>query len=179
MSLPRSEFQSRIERLRTHMAEVRSELFLIYGDEYRREHLRYVSNYWPIFERGMLVVGLRGSPILLVAPECFQYARETSIWSELRIVHEMEMAYVSDQIEYSGESIYTSLEAVFAEILNEKKASKVELCGVDAMSVLTFNAIQGEVLMASPKANTSPVPSDGRKSSRFAAASETADRRMA
>ncbi len=141
MTLPKSEFQSRIECLRKHMQEAGADLFLIYGDEYRREHLRYVSNYWPIFERGMLVVGQKGSPILLVAPECFQYARETSVWPELRIVHEMEMAYVSDQVEYSGESIYTNLEFVFAEVLNGKKAARIEVCGVDAMSVLTFTAI--------------------------------------
>jgi Xaa-Pro aminopeptidase len=141
MTIPRDEFLARIQRLRAQMAEEGMDLFLIYGDEYRREHLRYVSNYWPIFERGMLVVGQTGDPVLLVAPECFHYARETSVWSDLRIVHEMEMAYVADQIEYSGESIYTTLEAVFTDVLNGKSPQKVGVCGVDAMSVLTHSAI--------------------------------------
>jgi Xaa-Pro aminopeptidase len=109
MALPKSEFEARIHRLRRLMAEEDIDLFLIYGDEYRREHLRYVSNYWPIFERGMLVVGKSGEPVLLVAPECFHYAKETSVWGDLRIVQEMEMAYVADQIEYSGGSQYTTL----------------------------------------------------------------------
>jgi len=142
MTLPKSEFQARLQRLRQVMQAEAIDLFLIYGDEYRREHLRYVSNYWPIFERGMLVVGLSGDPVLLVAPECFYYAKETSVWSDLRIVKEMEMAYVADQIEYSADSIYTTLEAVFKDILHGKRLNKVEVCGIDAMSVITHDAIK-------------------------------------
>ena len=40
MSLPISEYQARLQRLRSHMAEESFDLFLVYGDEYRREHLR-------------------------------------------------------------------------------------------------------------------------------------------
>jgi len=142
MSLPRSEFELRLQRLREVMQAEAIDIFLIYGDEYRREHLRYVSNYWPIFERGMLAVGQSGEPILLAAPECFQYARETSVWSDVRIVKEMEMAYVADQIEYSADSIYTTLEAVFKDLLHGGSLRKIEVCGVDAMSTLTYQAIQ-------------------------------------
>jgi Xaa-Pro aminopeptidase len=142
MTIQKSEFQDRIQRLRQTMQAEAIDLFLIYGDEYRREHLRYVSNYWPIFERGMLVVGLSGDPVLLVAPECYHYAEETSVWSDLRIVKEMEMAYVADQIEYSADSIYTTLEAVFKDVLHGKSPNKVEVCGFDAMSVITLEAIE-------------------------------------
>jgi Xaa-Pro aminopeptidase len=142
MSIPKSEFQERVQRLRQVMKTEEIDLFLIYGDEYRREHLRYVSNYWPIFERGMLVVGLSGDPILLVAPECFHYAKENSVWSDLRIVKEMEMAYVADQIEYSADNIYTTLEAVFKDLLHGKSPKKVDVCGYDAMSVITLDAIK-------------------------------------
>ena len=141
MSIPKSEFQARLQRLRQTMREEALDLFLVYGDEYRREHLRYVSNYWPIFERGMLVVGLSGDPVLLVAPECFPYAKETSVWSDLRIVKEMEMAYVAEPIEYSADSIYTTLETVFQAILNGRAPKKVEVCGFDAMSATTLDAI--------------------------------------
>ena len=50
MTIPKTEFQARLQRLRDVMQAEEIDLFLIYGDEYRREHLRYVSNYWPIFE---------------------------------------------------------------------------------------------------------------------------------
>jgi Xaa-Pro aminopeptidase len=142
MTIPISEFVDRLGRIRKHMSETGADLFLVYGDEYRREHLRYVSNYWPLFERGMLVIGLSGDPVLLVAPECYQYAREMSVWSDLRIVHEMEVAYVADVIEYTGGSVYTTLGAVFKDVLLGKRPARIEVCGIDAMSVLTYNAIR-------------------------------------
>ena len=65
------------------MDKDKTDVFIIYGDEYRRENLRYVSNYWPIFERGLLVVGLENDPILLVSPECEHLAKEMSAWSDI------------------------------------------------------------------------------------------------
>ena len=82
--LPESEFQSRINRLHKVMARENIDIFVIYGDEYRRENLRYVSNYWPIFERGILVVGIDTDPVLLVSPECEHIAREMSAWQDMR-----------------------------------------------------------------------------------------------
>jgi Xaa-Pro aminopeptidase len=142
MAIPKTEYAARLQRLRRVMEDEKIDLFLVYGDEYRREHLRYVSNYWPIFERGMLVVGRENHPVLLVAPECFSYARENSVWSDLRIVHEMEMAYVADPIEYSGGSAFTTLEAVFQDVCAGKTITRVGVCGFDAMSVITLNAIE-------------------------------------
>jgi Xaa-Pro aminopeptidase len=142
VAIPKLEFQTRIENLRDIMRRDGIDIMLIYGDEYRREHLRYVSNYWPIFERGMLVVGQSGDPILLVAPECCQYAKEMSVWNDIRIVHEMEMAYVADQIEYSMENQYTTLAKAFLDVLNGKNPKRVSVCGVDAMSSITLDAIK-------------------------------------
>jgi Xaa-Pro aminopeptidase len=140
--LPFSEFEQRLHLLRKIMAEQKIDVLLVYGDEYRREHLRYVSNYWPIFERGMLAIGQTGDPILLVAPECLQYAIEMSPWKDIRIIHEMEMAYVSDQIEYSTDKAFTNLETVFSEILNKKAPQRIMVCGIDAMSSITLDAIK-------------------------------------
>ncbi len=38
------------------MSKQKLDALLVYGDEYRRENLRYVSNFWPIFERGACVI---------------------------------------------------------------------------------------------------------------------------
>ncbi len=141
-TIAKSEFETRIENFRTIMRRDGSDIMLIYGDEYRREHLHYVSNYWPIFERGMLVIGQSGNPILLVAPECYQYAIEMSVWDDIRIVHEMEMAYVADTIEYSSTHPFTSLGEIFSDVLEGKNPKKISVCGIDAMSVITLDAIR-------------------------------------
>lgn len=141
-TIPFIEYEERVQRLRNTMAADNIDILLVYGDEYRREHLRYVSNYWPIFERGMLAIGQTGHPVLLVAPECLQYAKEMSPWTDVRIIHEMEMAYVSDQITYSSDETFTTLEAVFFDILKGRNPRKIMVCGIDAMSSITLDAIK-------------------------------------
>jgi hypothetical protein len=49
---------------------------MVYGDEYRQENLRYVCNFWPIFERGACFIPRRGEPIFVGAPEGEHNARE-------------------------------------------------------------------------------------------------------
>ena len=46
--IPQSEFQERIVRFQAEMAARNLDAILVYGDEYRKENLRYVSNFWPI-----------------------------------------------------------------------------------------------------------------------------------
>ena len=112
--IPVAEFHERVERIRALMARESLDLFLVYGDEYRRENLRYVSDYWPIFDRGMLAIGQTGEPILLVAPEGANLAREMSAWKTLRTVHELEPSYIPDVIDYAS-TRYTPLKDAFAE----------------------------------------------------------------
>jgi Xaa-Pro aminopeptidase len=146
--LPPEEFHSRVKKLREIMDEEKVDIFLIYGDEYRRENLRYVSNYWPIFERGMLAVAIESDPVLLVAPECQHYAREMSVWKDIRMIHEMEMAYVPEHVGFSSDTVFSTLNQIFLDMLKGRKPRRIRVCGVDAMSVLTYDAIKS----ASPEA---------------------------
>ena len=40
------EFKNLVENIRMLMREKNIYVCFIYGDEYRRENLRYISNYW-------------------------------------------------------------------------------------------------------------------------------------
>ena len=42
--VPKTEYEKRISNLREKMAQDGTDVFIVYGDEYRRENLRYVSN---------------------------------------------------------------------------------------------------------------------------------------
>lgn len=136
-----NEFKRRVENIRKLMKKESVDVFLVYGDEYRRENLRYVSNYWSIFDRGMLVIGLEGEPILLVAPEGENVAREMSIWKDIRLIPEVEPAYIPDKIDY-GLASYTSLANVLFELSGKKKPKHIKICGIDAMPVVTYEAIR-------------------------------------
>ena len=137
-TLSRAELQGRVDRLRGICDREGLDAFLVYGDEYRRENLRYVSNYWPIFDRGTLVVG-KGEPILLVAPEGAAYAREMSPWKDIRIIHELEPSYIPDRVDYASAK-YARLRDVLAEAAGGRAPARMKVCGADAMSTVTWDA---------------------------------------
>ena len=141
ITIPESEFVRRIERIREILEKESADAFLIYGDEYRRENLRYVSNYFPIFDRGILLVGLKRDPVLLVAPEGENLAQEMSVWRDIRIIPEVEPSYIPDKVDYASAQ-YTRLGDVMVEITGKKRPERIKLCGLDAMPIATYNAIQ-------------------------------------
>lgn len=116
MSIPKEEFKDRIERLQKIMEEKGLDGLAVYGDEYRKENLRYVSNYWPIFERGMCFIPRTGNPILAGAPEGEQYAREMTIWEDIRNVKEFACVTVPDEIEYPL-ATFSSFKEILLQIL--------------------------------------------------------------
>ncbi len=116
MKIPHEEFEQRVEAIQERMRRKGLDALLVYGDEYRRENLRYVSNFWPIFERGACVIPRRGRPVLVGAPEGEQYAREMSVWSDIRNIREFACVSVPEAIDYPLAS-FTTLAEVLREAL--------------------------------------------------------------
>ena len=100
IEIPKGEFHERIGRIREAMAESRLDALMVYGDEYRKENLRYVSNFWPIFERGACFIPKDSEPILVGAPEGERYAREMTIWQDVRNIKEFACVSVPDEIDF-------------------------------------------------------------------------------
>lgn len=130
--IPKEEFRMRVENLRASMSKRGIDAIFVYGDEYRKENLRYVSNYWPIFERGGLLLGLHSDPIVLCAPEGRMVAEEMSAWSDLRMLPEFLCVTVPDEIDYPMAQ-YTSFAALARELSVEKPFNKLGVSGLDAM----------------------------------------------
>lgn len=132
--IPHSEFRQRIEKMRAWMHSHGIGLLFVYGDEYRKENLRYVSNYWPMFERGALLIGTEGDPVLLCAPEGEQVAREMSVWPDIRLVPDFLCATVPDAIEYPL-ATYTDFPSLAAEFrFRQGTVGAFGVIGLDAMT---------------------------------------------
>ena len=99
-TIPQREFHQRADRIRESLAADGLDGLAVYGDEYRKENLRYVSNFWPIFERGMCFIPAKGEPILAGAPEGEVYAREMCVWDDIRNVKEFACVTVPEEIDY-------------------------------------------------------------------------------
>lgn len=140
IKISKEEFTARTERLRAWMQENNVDAIFVYGDEYRKENLRYVSNYWPIFERGAFLMGKSTMPIVLCAPEGEQVAKEMSVWNDVRLVPDFVCVTVPDEIEYPLAK-YSSLRALAAE-LRVNGLEKLGIIGLDDMPAPLLKKIQ-------------------------------------
>ena len=140
--IPQSEFESRRDVILKSLKERKVDAIFVYGDEYRKENLRYVSNVWPLFERGAAVFSDVADPIVLCAPEGIELTREMYAWQDIRIVPDFLCVTVPDEIEYPL-AVFTSFKKV-AEELREKGCalSKLGVVGLDAMSEALVNSLR-------------------------------------
>lgn len=130
--ISRGEFKERIESIRERMRAEGVDALFVYGDEFRRENLRYVCNYWPIFDRGAFLIPMQGEPILLAAPESITVAQEMTPWTDLRNVPDLCAAYVEDTIDYPL-ATYWSFSALAEELKERGSFQCLGVVGVDAM----------------------------------------------
>ena len=100
IEITKNEFCERIVRFQAEMELAKLDAILVYGDEYRKENLRYVCNFWPIFERAICVIPKSGFPTLAGAPEGENYAREMSVWEDYCNVKEFACVSVPEEINY-------------------------------------------------------------------------------
>jgi len=127
------EFRERAAKLNQKMREMDLDAVLVYGDEYRKENLRYVSNFWPIFERGAMVMQRDGEPMVLCAPEGEQVAKEMSVWKDVRLVPDFLCVTVPDEIDYPL-ATYTSFKALAEEFRAKAPLKRLGISGLEDMS---------------------------------------------
>jgi Xaa-Pro aminopeptidase len=118
--LNKEEFQKRILKIREEMEIRKLDALLVYGDEYRKENLRYVSNFWPIFERSATFISKNGEPIVTGAPEGEKYATEMSIWNDYRNIKDFLCVSVPEEIEYPW-ATFSSLKEILYETMGAGK----------------------------------------------------------
>jgi len=138
--IPKEEFEQRIQKIRAHMEKMGLDAIFVYGDEYRKESLRYVSNFWPIFERGAMLMGIDKEPIVLCAPEGQKLAEEMSVWPDIRLVPDFLCVTVADEIDYPLAN-YTNFKSLSKELNGSRKISRLGIVGMDAMPAALLNTI--------------------------------------
>ncbi len=161
MIIKKEEYQARLRKLQERMAKDSVDMFIIYGDEFRRENLRYMANYWPIFERGILLVSLHQDPILLVSPESEHIARYDSVWQDIRLIRDVGMAYVPEEVDFTNVE-FTTMSDVYQEVMKDKKV-RVYVAGLDAMCKDLYDRIVAALGNKAEILNGDPVMYDMRR----------------
>jgi hypothetical protein len=76
------EFLSRIEAARAAMEEGGLTQLVVYADREHFANLAYLTGFDPRFEEALLILGRRGTPLLLVGNECEGYLGVSPLWAE-------------------------------------------------------------------------------------------------
>jgi len=139
--VPKEIFNERLQHLRRWMNREHLDALFVYGDEYRKENLRYVSNFWPLFERGAAVIGPTTDPIVLCAPEGQKVCEEMSAWDDIRVVPDFLCVTVPDTIAYPMAQ-YTSFSAIAGELGFDGGTKRLGVVGLDAMSMALAQTLE-------------------------------------
>ncbi|NUP98759.1 MAG: aminopeptidase P family protein [Armatimonadetes bacterium] len=135
MTIPRSEFQQRWRTLQQKMAEHDLDILITHGDEADPANVRYLSDYWPLFETGGVALGRSGEPILLIGPESLTFAQTRSVIPEIKQILEYRESAEPD---YPGVELNS-----FEEVYGKLAPSGAKKIGVAGMSVMPVTVYQG------------------------------------
>jgi len=140
--IEKAEFEQRVRRIQEAMEREGLDALAVYGDEYRKENLRYVCNFWPIFERAACVIPRSGVPVLAGGAEGEKYAREMCVWDDIHVVKEFACVSVAEEIDFPL-ATFTPLSDILKDAMGGGK--RLGLVGVTDMPGPIFDKIKASV----------------------------------
>lgn len=137
-SIPKSEFVARWATLQQKMAEADLDIVIAHGHEADPANVRYLSDYWPLFETGGVAIGRTGDPVLLIGPESLTFAQTRSkIPTIMQILEYRESA----EPDYPGMKLDT-FKDVFRAVAGRRRIKRIGIAGMSVMPVTIFRAIE-------------------------------------
>ena len=141
--LPDSEFKMRWEKVQKGVRDKGLDLIIAHSDEADFANVRYLSDYWPIFESAGVIVPKEGEPALLIGPESETFARDTSRISKI---------YKLIEYRESAEPEYPDIKVdTFSSIFKEMIGSKIKKIGIASYQIFPIPVYEG-IKKAAPDA---------------------------
>lgn len=136
-AIPQSEFEQRWRTLQEKMAAHDLDVVIAHGDEADPANVRYLADYWPLFESGGVAIGRTGDPILLIGPETLTYAQTRGRTPAIKQILQYRESAEPD---YPGMKLNTFQE-VFGELAGGKP-KRIGIAGLSVMPVTVYQAIK-------------------------------------
>ncbi len=135
---PLSEYQTRHEKLQRKIKSKRLDALLAHSNEAECANVRYLSNYWPLFESAGVFLPAEGKPVLLIGPESETFAKSHSIIRDIRkILYYRETA----EPQYPGIKL-DSFAEVFKKANRGKGVKRLGIAGYPALPITIYQAIK-------------------------------------
>ncbi len=137
-SIPKAEFAKRWEALQKLMVRDDIDIVIAHGHEADPANVRYLSDYWPLFETGGVAIAKTGDPILLIGPETLTFAQTRSpIKNIMQLLEYRESA----EPDYPGMPL-ASFEDVIKAVAGRKKVAKIGIAGMSIVPSTIYEAIR-------------------------------------
>jgi Xaa-Pro aminopeptidase len=136
VAIPEHEFRQRIMKVQAALREHGLDVLLVHSDEADLANVRYLSDYWPIFETAGVLVPAEGEAIQIIGPESETYARDRSKLKTVRKILEYresaEPGYPELQLDTFG--------SIFAELGITPK--RIGIAGMSILPVTIYQALR-------------------------------------
>jgi Xaa-Pro aminopeptidase len=137
-TLPDSEFQARLQRVQQRIQAKGLDILVAHSNEADFANVRYLSEYWPIFETAGVVIPAHGEPALIIGPESLTYAQDRS---RIRKIYKVVAYRESAEPEYPGVPVDT-FGSIFAEMLKGQPPKKIGLAGWQVFPLPVYQEIR-------------------------------------
>jgi len=135
--IPDSEFQARLERTAKLTAEAGLDVLIVHSNEADFANVRYLSDYWPLFEAAGVLVAPNGATRLLIGPESETFARSrTRIAEVCKLVEYREPA----EPDYPSIAVANFRNLIVEAIGHEPK--RIGLAGCAVFPLPVYNGLR-------------------------------------
>jgi Xaa-Pro aminopeptidase len=131
------EYKDRIKKVQDVLNERDMDVLVAFGTESEPQNLLYLSNYYPQFETGAVVVPREGEAVLVIGPESKTFARDLSVLEKIFQVLEHRE---SSEPNYPGQKMDTYGE-IFDFVLKSRQPERIGVSGISFIALPVYEAI--------------------------------------
>lgn len=136
--IPDSEFERRWKTLKEKIKQKNLDALIAYSNEADFANVRYLSDYWPIFESAGVIVPAEGEPVLLIGPESETFAKDTS---RIKKIYKMIEFRESAEPEYPNIQVDT-FSSIFKEMFGGKKLKRIGIASYQIFPLPVYEGIK-------------------------------------
>ncbi|MFH0797129.1 MAG: Xaa-Pro peptidase family protein [Candidatus Omnitrophota bacterium] len=136
--LPDKEFKVRWQKVQEEVKNRGLDFLLAHSHEADFANVRYLSDYWPIFESAGVLVPAEGEPVLLIGPESETFAQDRS---RIKKIYKLVEYRESAEPDYPDIKVAT-FENIFKEIMPGKKIKKIGLSGYQIFPLPIYESLK-------------------------------------
>ncbi len=140
MSLPASELENRIQRVKQLLEKNDLDFVFVYFDEYNVMNGRYLTGWCPSVERGAVIVPREGEPFLIGGPEAGPYAELDSAITKTV----SSLVFMVPEEEYPMADIL-SFTQIAAQYLKGAKIKRIGIVGSNTVPQSIYSQLVGEL----------------------------------